>query len=66
MTVGQLTSVIYGMTKICVIFGNNGDFCERVDGVGKEDVPGNLLDMTVDGSAIDPAFEQNVLIIYAK
>ena len=66
MTVGQLTSVIYGMTKICVIFGNDGDFCERVDGVWEGYVPENLLDMTVGGSTIDPAFEENVLIIYAK
>ena len=54
------------MTKICVIFGNNGDFCERVDGVWEGYVPENLLDMTVDGITIDPAFEENVLIIYAK
>ena len=31
MTVGQFISAIYGMTKICIIFRKNGDFCERID-----------------------------------
>ena len=66
MTIGQFTSVIYGMTKICVIYNKDGDFCERVDGAWEGNVPDNLLDMTVDGSTVDPAFEENVLIIYAK
>ena len=41
-------------------------FVNGVEGVWEGYVPENLLDMKVDGSTIDPAFEENVLIIYAK